>query len=87
MRVPGAMRDRGTANRVVLLRLLGVERGLLGLQLGNQFFGAVDRHLIADREQYALISRNRFVDLLALLTHDQTVRIRNRSGSRWPPLG
>jgi hypothetical protein len=71
----------GCNQAVALLRLLGVKRGLPGLQIGNQFLGPVNRHLIAYQEQYALIPHNRFVDLLALLTHDYPVRVRNRSGS------
>jgi hypothetical protein len=46
-----------------------VKRGLADFQIGNQFLGPVNRHLITYREQYALVPRNRFVDLPALLTH------------------
>jgi hypothetical protein len=35
--------------------LLGVKRGLLSLQLSDQFFSPINRHLIAYREQYSLI--------------------------------
>ena len=51
-----------------------MKRGLPHFQIGNQFLGPVNRHLIAYREQYALVPRYRFVDLLALLTHGQPVR-------------
>lgn len=64
-----------------LLWLLGVKHGFPGLQIGNQFLGPVNCHLIAYQEQYALIPDNCFIDLLALLTHGYPVRVRNRSGS------
>ena len=64
-----------------------MKRGLPRFQIGNQLLGPVNRHLIAYRVQYALIPHDRFVDLLTLLTHGHPVRVRNRSGSHWPPIG
>jgi hypothetical protein len=64
-----------------------MKRGLPRFQIGNQLLGPVNRHLIAYRVQYALIPHDRFVDLLTLLTHGHPVRVRNRSGSYWPPIG
>jgi hypothetical protein len=52
-----------------LLFLLGVKRGFLRLQIGDQFSGPINRDLIAYREQYSSIPFNRFVDLDALVTH------------------
>jgi hypothetical protein len=52
-----------------LLRLLGVKGCLLRQQFSDQFFGPINRDLIAYREQYHSIPLNRLVDYDALITH------------------
>jgi hypothetical protein len=52
-----------------LLWLLEMKCSFLSLQVADHFFGSVDRHLIADREQYAAIPLKRLVDLCTLFTH------------------
>ena len=50
-----------------LLLLLGVKRGLLSQQFSDQFFGPINRDLVAYREQYSSIPLNRFVQFDARL--------------------
>jgi hypothetical protein len=57
--------------------LLGVKRGFLCLQIGDQFFGPINSHLIAYRDQYSLIPLNRFVDFEALIAHRTPLESRN----------
>jgi hypothetical protein len=52
-----------------LPRLLRVKGGLLRQQFSDQFFGPINRDLIAYREQYHSIPLNRFVDYDALIAH------------------
>jgi hypothetical protein len=54
---------------VSLSCLLEVKRGLFGHQFGDQFFGPVNRDLIAYRALYRPIPLNRLVDVYALLAH------------------
>jgi hypothetical protein len=58
-----------TRTPAALPRLLRVKRGLLSQQFSNQFFGPIDRDLIAYREQYYLIPLNPFVEFDALIAH------------------
>jgi hypothetical protein len=48
-----------------------VKRGFLCHQLGDQFFGPVNRDLIGYSALYPSIPLNVFVDLDALLAHGQ----------------
>jgi hypothetical protein len=51
--------------------LLRVQFGFLCHQLGYQFFGPINRGLIAYRALYPAIPLDVLVDLYALLTHKQ----------------
>jgi hypothetical protein len=51
------------------LSLLGMECGLLRLQIGDHFLCSIDRELITDREQYPPITLNGVVDVRTLFTH------------------
>jgi hypothetical protein len=51
------------------LSLLGMECGLLRLQIRDHFLGSIDRELITDREQYPPIALNGVVDVRTLFTH------------------
>jgi hypothetical protein len=55
-----------------------MKRGFLSLQIGNQLSGAVNREVIAYREQYSTIPLNRFTDLVALLAHGSPPSIRRK---------
>jgi hypothetical protein len=46
-----------------------VKRGFLGHQIGDQFFGPVNRDLIAYSSLYSAIPLDVLVDLDALLAH------------------
>jgi hypothetical protein len=50
--------------------LLRVQFGFLCHQFGDQFFGPVNRGLIADSPLYSAIPLNVLVDLYALLAHE-----------------
>jgi hypothetical protein len=52
-----------------LVVLLRVKRGLLSLQISDQFFGPINCDLVVYREQYSLIPHNRFFDFAALFAH------------------
>jgi hypothetical protein len=62
----------------LLLRSLRVQRSFLCHQLSYQFFGPVNRDLIAYRSLYFAIPLNILVDLYALFAHGK-FRIRARS--------
>jgi hypothetical protein len=51
------------------LLLLGMQRGLFGLQFFNQRIDPIDRQLITDRRAYPSIVLSLFVDLDTLGTH------------------
>jgi hypothetical protein len=59
------------AHSVVLRVSLRVQRGFLRHQIGYQFFGPVNRDLIAYRALYPAIPLDVLVDLYALLAHGQ----------------
>ena len=46
-----------------------MQRNLLSLQIGDQFFGTVNRHLIAYTQHQPTIPLKPFINLDALLTH------------------
>jgi len=54
------------STEAALLWLIGVERGFLGLQISDQFFGPIDRDLIAYCSLYPTIPLNGLVDLYEL---------------------
>jgi hypothetical protein len=62
-----------------------VKRGLLRLQLGDQFSGPVNRDLIANSSLYSAIPFDVFLYLYALFTHGQ-FRIRAWGGEQPPHL-
>jgi hypothetical protein len=62
----------------LLFRSLRVKRGFLRHQLSNQFFGPINRDVIAYRALYPAIPLNILVDLYALFAHGK-FRIRARS--------
>jgi hypothetical protein len=49
-----------------------MKRGLLGLQFGDQFFGAVNRDLIAYRALYFPIPLNCLVDVYTPVAHKKS---------------
>jgi hypothetical protein len=63
--------------------LLGMQRGLSGLEIGHHFLGSIDGELIIDREQYSPITLDRLVDFRALFTHNCRPIL---GGSERPPV-
>jgi hypothetical protein len=67
---------RGLRSALLLFRLR-VKRGLLSQQFSDQFFGAINRDLIAYREQYFSIPLNLCVEFDALIAHRILLEPRN----------
>jgi hypothetical protein len=67
---------RGLRSAPLLFRLR-VKRGLLSQQFSDQFFGAINRDLIAYREQYFSIPLNLCVEFDALIAHRILLEPRN----------
>jgi hypothetical protein len=92
----GSLSEAGLRNsnffEAISLHRLRMKRGLLSLQIADQFLGPVNRDLIAYRALDSTVALNRFLDLYALITHGQfriralgspiaATFIRRRSGS------
>jgi hypothetical protein len=63
--------ERGRQLRRPLLCLLGVKGGLLGLQIGDQFFDPIERRLIGDLGRQVPVVFDLDVEFDALVAHLQ----------------